>query len=106
MVHHASQFWPDIARAASVVAATSGSIAAVISSLNRRHIGDVRLLLNGNLHDKLEELAQITEQLATVTSQRDALQSSIVPGGKRHTDPSAGGLIEASTDVPNVRKLT
>jgi hypothetical protein len=90
IVHHTAQFWPDVTRVSAALAAVGSFLAALGTFLNRRRIADVHVLLNGQLHGKIQQLSEVADELRAVTLERDALQATRQPGGKRATDPPVG----------------
>ena len=70
--HQAAQFWPNIDQLLTLVAAIAANGAAYWGRKNHNINQEVRILLNGELHAKLERLEELTGKLAQVTSERDA----------------------------------
>jgi hypothetical protein len=76
-VHHASQLWPTIGRILSALGACAGGIAAYLANRAKQVTQDVHLLVNGQLHAKLDRLDTLTTQLTEVTAERDAQTKTI-----------------------------
>lgn len=77
VAQHTSQFWPDVTRATTAIAALGATAATVIGALNRGKITQVHTVVNGQFTKQVENLATVTEQLKTVTQQRDTAEHDL-----------------------------
>jgi len=78
VVHHTSQFWPDVGRIGSVLAALFAGIGTFIGALTRRKVQfteqklqEVHVLVNGGLHAKIDELREVTDKLTAANTRAD-----------------------------------
>ena len=75
IVHH-SQFWPTVGRTLSAMAAIGSAAATWLARRNSQHIQEVHVLVNGQLHGRIEELASVAATLKDMTQERDQLAAS------------------------------
>jgi hypothetical protein len=57
----------------SGAAAVLSACAAILGAINRAHISEVRVRINGELHGNITKLAESAARLESVTKERDAL---------------------------------
>lgn len=86
MIVHHSQFWPTLGRLFSLLAATGGGIATVISTINRRKLQEIHVLVNGNLSKALKGVEAAAIELAKATAERDIARADLAKISTRKTD--------------------
>lgn len=86
VIQHASQFWPTVTRAGTALAAVGGVIAAAVSNYNRAKLQEVHVLVNGELHNRLQRLDDLTGKLVEVTAERDAVKATLAAAPSTPTE--------------------
>lgn len=97
VVTHPGQFWADVTRIGPVIAALLSGAAAVIGNHNKNKIQEVHVLVNGELHARLEKLDELTGRLQQVTEERDQAKVALAHAG---TEP-AGPVADVVCIYPN-----
>jgi len=88
-VQHVSQFWPDVTRISAAIGALSGSVAAIISALNRGKIVQVHSVVNGQFTAQVQKNEELTNRLEVAAARLATSQAETVAARANQTQTSA-----------------
>lgn len=75
MVQHVSAFWRDVSDVVTTIGGIAASVAAIGTWITRSKLLQIKVLVNGHLEKRAQDLLAAQAELKDVTAERDALRA-------------------------------